>query len=159
AKVRDDVGKRLRTWYAQKDAHHQQCALAAMLATGCADFSDVLVPLLTDANDQVRLAAYHGGVEVLPANLGSNWRDLVSAWPEEARLTFVTDLARNPWFADSVEQIALTDPSPSVRWNAAHMLNWYGFTEKVERLLQSLDDAGFKAVLRTAAPDEIPKSQ
>jgi len=159
AKVRDDVGKRLRAWYAQKDPHHRQCALAAMLATGWDDFKDIVVPLLADANDQVRLAVYHGGAEVLPANLGPNWRDLVRSWPEEARLNFVADLARNPWFADNVEEIALADTSPKVRWNAAHMLSWYGFMEKVERLLKSLDDASLREVLRTARPDEIPNSQ
>ena len=46
AKVRDDVGKRLRAWYAQKDSHHRQRALAAMLATGSDDFRDIVVPLL-----------------------------------------------------------------------------------------------------------------
>jgi hypothetical protein len=159
AKVRDDVGKRLRAWYAQKDPHHRQCALAAMLATGSDDFKDIVVPLLADANDQVRLGVYHGGAEVLPANLGSNWRDVVRSWPEEARLNFVADLARNPWFADNVEEIALADTSPKVRWTAAHMLSWYGFMEKVERLLKSLDDASLREVLRGARPDEIPNSQ
>jgi hypothetical protein len=149
-KVRNDVGKRLRAWYAQKDMHHRQCALAAMLTTGSDDFKDIVVPLLADANDQVRIAVYRGGAEVLPANLGPNWRDLVRSWPEEARLSFVADLAHNPWFADSVEEIALADPSQKVRWNAAHMLSWYGFTEKVDGLLKSLNDASLREVLRTA---------
>jgi len=46
-----------------------------------------------------------------------------------------------------------------VRWNAAHRLRWYGFTEKVERLLKSLDEASLSEALRTARPDEIPNSQ
>jgi hypothetical protein len=158
-KVREEVGKRLRGWYTQKDAHHRQCALAAMLATGSDDFKDILVPLLADANNQVRLAVYHGGGEVLPANLGPNWRDIVRGWAEEARLNFVADLAHNPWFADNVEEIALTDTSPKVKWSAAHMFNWYGFTEKAERLLNSIDDASLRDVLRTSQRDDIPKSQ
>ena len=157
--VRDEVGKRLRAWYAQKDPHHRQCALAAMLATGSDDFKDIVVPLLADANDQVRLAVYHGGAEVLPTNLGPKWRDVVRSWPEEARLNFVTELARNPWFADTVEEHAFADTSPKVRWNAARMLSWHGFIEKVERLLNSLDDASLSKVLRTARSDEIPNSQ
>lgn len=159
AKVRDDVGKRLRAWYAQKESHHRQCALAAMLATGSDDFKDIVVPLLSDSNDQVRLAVYHSGAQVLPANLGKNWRDLVRGWSEEARLNFVIELAHNPWLADNVEEIALADPSPKVRWNAAHILSWYGFTEKVEGFLKSLNDATLRDVLRTAQPDDVPKSQ
>jgi hypothetical protein len=34
----------------------------------------------------------HRRAEVLPVNLGPNWRDLVPGWPEEARLNFVADL-------------------------------------------------------------------
>ena len=67
-----------------------------MLATGSDDFKDIVVPLLANANDQVRLAIYHSGAQVIPADLGPNWRDLVRGWPEEARLNFVADLARNP---------------------------------------------------------------
>jgi len=130
-----------------------------MLATGSDDFKDILVPPLTDANDQVRLAVYRCGADVLPANLGPNWRDLVRGWPEEARLNFVTELARDPWLADTVEEMALGDPSPKVRWNAAHLLSWYGFTEKAEGLLKSLDDGSLRLVLRTTRPDDIPRSQ
>jgi hypothetical protein len=159
SEVRTDVGKRLRAWYAQKDGNHRHCALAAMLATGSHDFKDILVPLLTDSNSQVRLSVYHGGAEVLPENLGANWRDVVRGWPEEARLDFIVQLAHNPWLADAVEEIALADPSPKVRWNAAHMLSWYAFTEKVEGLLKSIDDGSLRDVIGRAQPDDVPKSQ
>ena len=96
----------------------------------------------------MRLAVYHGGAEVLPANLGPNWRNVVRGWPEEARLNFVVELAHNPWLADNVEEIALADPSPKVRWNAAHMLSWYGFLEKWRRPPKSLDDVSLSEVLQ-----------
>jgi hypothetical protein len=159
SEIRTDIGKRLCAWYSQKDGNHRQCALAATLATGSDDFKDILVPLLTDADNQVRLSAYHGGAELLPENVGSNWRDVIRGWSEEVRLDFNVQLAHNPWFADVVEEIALADPSPKIRWNVAHMLSWYGFTEKVEDLLKSLDDTSLREALRTARPDEIPTSQ
>jgi hypothetical protein len=159
SEVRSDVGKRLRAWYEQKDGTHRQCALAAMLATGSDDFKDILVPLLTDANNQVRLSVYNGGAEVLPESLGSNWRNVVRGWSDEVRLDFIVQLAHNPWLADAVEEIALSDPSPKIRWNVAHMLSWYGYTEKVEGLLKSLDDPSLREALRTERREEIPKSQ
>ena len=159
SEVRTDVGKRLRAWYAQKDGNHRHCALAAMMATGSDDFKDILVLLLTDANNQVRLSVYHGGAEVLPENLGPNWRDVVLGWPEEARLDSIVQLAHNPWLADAVEEIALADPSPKVRWNAAHILSWYGFTEEVEGLLKSINDGSLRDVIGRAQPDDVPKSQ
>jgi NACHT conflict system protein len=156
--VRGDIGKRLRAWFAQEDGNHRQCALTAMLATGSDDFQDILVPLLTDANDQVRLAVYHGGAELLPSSLGPNWQDVVRSWPEAARLDFLLELARDPWLADTVEAFALADPSPRVRWNVAHMLSWFGFTEKVEALLAPLDDESLRESLRASHREEIPAS-
>ena len=159
AAVRDDVGKRLRDLHAQKDGHYRRCALAAMIATGSDDFRDILVPLLTDANEQVRLSTYHTGAQVLPSNLGPNWRDVALGWPEEVRRSFVTELARDPWLADNVEELALADPSAKVRWSAANMLSWSGFTEKAEKLMKSIDDASFRQVALAPRPDKIPVSQ
>jgi hypothetical protein len=159
AQVRDEVGKRLRAWYTQEDIHHRQCALSAMLATGSADFKDIIVPLLSHSNEQVRLAAYHRGARVLPTNLGPNWQEMIRGWPEEARLNFVVELADNPWLADSVEEIALADPSTKVRWNAAQALNWHGFRLKAEGLLKSLEDASLIDILPTVQPDDLPRSQ
>jgi hypothetical protein len=156
--VRGDVGKRLRAWHAQEDENHRQCALAAMLATGSDDFQDILVPLLTDAKNGVRLAVYHSGAELLPSSLGPNWQDVVRSWPEAARLDFLMELARDPWLADTVETFALSDPSPKVRSNVAHMLTWLGFPEKVEALLTPPDDESLQEFLRTSHPEEIPPS-
>jgi len=156
--VRADVGKRLREWYAQKDGNHRECALAAMLATGSDDFKDVLVPLLTDSNNQARLALYHGGTQFLTSSLGPNWQEVVRSWPEGARLDLLVELARDPWLADAVETFALSDPSPKVRWNVAHLFGWFGFTEKVEALLNSLDEKNLGESLRSSHPEEIPAS-
>ncbi len=158
SEVRQEVGARLRALYGQADANHRQCALAAMLATGADDFQDILVGLLADANEQVRLPVYHGGAELAPSSLGPNWRDIVRGWPEGARLDFVLQLARDPWLADTVEGLALADPSPKIKWQAAQMLSWYGFTEKVEALLGPLDEASFRDALRTMHQEEIPSS-
>ena len=158
SEVRQEVGARLRAWYAQEDGNHKQCALAAMLATGSDDFQDVIVPLLTDPNDQVRLAVYQGGADVLPSSLGPNWRELVHAWPEDARIDFVVQLAHDPWLADTVESFARSDPSRRIKWRVAEMLSWYGFTDKVEGLLGPLDEASFREALRTLHSEEIPPS-
>lgn len=80
-------------------------------------------------------------------------------WPEDVRLDFVLQLADDPWLSDKVEQFALSDSSAKVKWNVARRLSWYGYTERVERLLQSLDDTGFRESVRALDPDEIPKSQ
>ncbi len=156
--VREEMGGRLRLWYDVPDARHKQCALAAMLATGSDDFKDVVVPLLTDPNHQVRLALYHSGAEFLPSSLGPRWVEVVQGWEEEARRNFILQLAHDPWLADTVEQLALADPSPQIKLDAARQLSWYGFTEKVEKLLSPLNDSDFVTAVRSLDPDEIPPS-
>ena len=96
SEVREDVGGRLRAWYDVPDGRHKQCALAAMLATGSDDFKDIVVPRLTDPNDQVRLAIYHSVAEFLPSSLGPRWVEVVQGWAEDARFDFVLQLAHDP---------------------------------------------------------------
>ncbi len=157
SEVREEMGGRLRLWHDVPDARHKQCALAAMLATGSEDFKDIVVPLLKNPTDQI-LAVYHSDAELLPSSLGPRWVEVVQGWAEEARLNFILQLAHDPWLADTVEQLALADPSPQIKWNAARALNWYGFTEKVEKLLSPLGDGDFLTALRSLDADEIPPS-
>jgi len=159
AEVREELGRRLRTLYAQEDGNYKQLALAAMIATGSEDFKDILMPQLTSPNEQLRLALYHTGTQVHPSSLGPNWQVELAKWDEEPRLTFILQLAHDPWFADMVEGLALGDPSPRVKWGAAQVLSWYGFTEKAERLFVAMDKADLRETLRTAHQGEIPPSQ
>lgn len=156
--VRNEIGVCLRAWYAETDPNHKQCALAAMLETGSDDFKDVVVPILTDHNDQARLALYHGGAEFLTSSLGPDWITLVRGWPEAARLDLMLQLARDPWLSETVEQFALADPSTKIKWNVARMQSWYGYTEKVEKLLGPLGDGEFRLALQSMHSDEIPSS-
>jgi hypothetical protein len=158
SEVREEMGGRLRLWYYVPDARHKQCALAAMLATGSDDFKDIVIPLLKDPNHQVRSAAYHSGAEFLPSSLGPRWVEVVQGWEEDARSNFILQLAHDPWLADTVEQLALADPSPQIRLDAARQLSWYGFTEKVENLLGPFSDSDFVTAVRSLDPDEIPPS-
>jgi len=158
SEVRNEMGVRLRAWYAVPDHNHKQCALAAMLATGSDDFRDIVVPLLTDPNQQIRLAVYHSGAEFLPSSLGPHWSEVVQGWSEEARLDLILQLAHDPWLSGTVEQLALADPSPKIKWNAARQLSWYGFTDKVEKLLTPLGDSDFRMALGSLHSEEIPPS-
>ncbi len=158
SEVREEMGRRLRLWYDVPDAHHKQCALAAMLATGSDDFKEVVIPLLTHPNHQVRSAVYHSGAELLPSSLGPRWVEVVQGWEEDARRDFIVQLAHDPWLADTVEQLALADPSPQTKSDAARQLSWYGFTEKVEKLLSPFNDSDFVTAVRSLDPDEIPPS-
>jgi hypothetical protein len=156
--VRNEIGAGLRAWYDTPDRNYKRCALAAMLATGSDDFKDLVLPLLTDPNNQIRLAVYHCGVEFLPSSLGAHWAVVVQGWSEDARLDLLLQLAHDPWLAGTVERFALADPSPKIKWNAARQLSWYGFTDRVENLLGRLSDGDFRMALGSLHPEEIPTS-
>jgi hypothetical protein len=112
--VRASVGECLRTWYAATDAHHKQCALAAMLATGSADFADVLAPLLSDEDQQIRLSTYRAGDVFYPSSLRPDWRRVVDGWSAECRVDFVHEAVQRFGAADIGESFARNDPSNDV---------------------------------------------
>jgi hypothetical protein len=91
--VRVELGKVLRDWYAVGEVHHRQCALAAMLATGSEDFADILIPLFTHNDRQVRISAYEAGDSFYPTSIGTDWRRIVDSWDEEARADFVSEVS------------------------------------------------------------------
>ena len=131
-------------WYAVGEVHHRQLALAAMLATGYDDFADILVPLCTDKDRQVRVAAYEAGDAFYPTSLGTDWRHAVESWDEEARADFVYEVTHRALSADIGETFATNDPSAKVRERAIQDLSWIGATDALTRVTSSLDDAALE---------------
>ena len=152
------VGKCLRDWYAVGEPHHKQCALAAMLATGYDDFADILVPLFTDKDRQLRVAAYEAGDAFYPTSLGTDWRHIVKNWDEEARADFVFEVTHRGLFADIGESFATNDPSTKVRERAIQDLSWIGATDAVTRVTIALDDAGLESALPAFIPETLPEA-
>ena len=154
--VRDLVSERLRSWRADTDDHHRQCALAGMLASGSPDYSDVLLPLLTSHDQQVRLKAYRAWHEYHVSSLGPDWQPIVGAWNEDCRTDFVGEVARQRQAAHLIEQFALGDPSRKVRVNAVQALFFAGVPEGLRRVLNAIDDAAFQDIVRTGMLDRPP---
>ena len=154
--VRAPVSARLRSWYQDPDEHHRQCALAGMLASGSHDFSDIIVPLLTSDDQQVRLRTYRAWSEFHVSSLGADWRQVVGAWKEEHRTDFIGEVVRKRRAAYIAEDLALTDPSPEVRIAAVQALHWAGAVERLCRVLAAFDDVTFEKILRDGILDRPP---
>ena len=154
--VRGVVGERLRSWYGVADEHHQQCALAGMLATGSEEFIDILLPLLTSDDRQVRLRTYRAGGEFHVSSLGSDWRHVVQGWKEEYRADFIGEVVRERRMAEIAEEFARADPSPRVRAAALRALRWVGAREALARVLTTFNEGAFEEVLRDRVLDRIP---
>jgi hypothetical protein len=156
--VRSEISDVLRRWYSIDDAHHRQLALAAMMATGSDDFVDVIEPLLTNADREVRVSTYEAGDSFFPTSLGANWQKVVEAWHEDARADFASEVTHRGLMADIGESFALRDPSEKVRHRAIKELCWIFATDALERVIGGLDDASLDAALPAFFPEALPKS-
>jgi len=154
--VRRSVGERLRSWYGVADKNHRQCALAGMLASGSDDFIDIIMPLLTSKDQQVRLGTYRAGSVFLPSSLGPDWRNIVKGWEEEARIDFVSEVTSHRWMPEIMEDFALSDPNLQVREAAIRALIWVGSKQDIARLLEALDEEGFKQAIQKMRVEDIP---
>ena len=152
----DDIGKevggalarRLRELYATEDEGLRQCALAAILASGSSDFQDIVVPLLSSDDSQVRRRALWLWPEFQLSTLGSDWQRRVRDWSDEARADFVFVVLRRRLVREIV-QFAVTDSSTNVKEEAISGLSWLGANDEVAEVLETMDTDSFVRAVRT----------
>lgn len=152
--VRSAVGERLRTLYTIGDGSFKQYATAAMLATGADDFSDLIVPLLSEQDQQTRLRTYRLWPDIYVSSLGANWQEQVRGWSDEVRADFVSELLHHR-IDDEIVAFAAKDKSVAVKKAAVSGLMWTGFDDALTRVLESMDEQTFEEVSRQNA-DRIP---
>lgn len=156
AEVRVALHKRLRSLYGSSDAYDQECAVAAMLATGSEEFADVIVPRLISADPQVRHATYRAGPGFYPSSVGVHWQTVVASWPEQLRIEFMSRLTFDREYLEIASTLARIDPSAVVRVEAIRLLAWMGQGDEVADLLRSLPDAEFVQAIDMTELDELP---
>ena len=141
------IGERFRTAYAIPDERYRQYAIAAMLATGSDDFRDIILPLLSGPDQQTRLGTYRLWPDVRLSSLGSNWREQVRGWSEEARADFVSELLHHRVDGE-IACLAVEDISVAVKKAAVSGLMWTGSDDALTRVLESMDARTFEEVAR-----------
>jgi hypothetical protein len=149
------LAERLRRWQAIDDAHHRQCALAAMLATRSPDFADILLPLLSSADQQQRLSTSRLWSETRPTSLGADWQAEMRRWPEAARTEFISELLYQGYSGELVG-VVKTDPSIVVKTGAINTLLWNGVEDAAVELIESLAQREADEVLGSLETSIIP---
>ncbi|MCW2098812.1 UNVERIFIED_ORG: hypothetical protein EDF86_2201 [Pseudomonas psychrophila] len=152
--VRSNVGERFRTLYAIGGGSFQEYVTSAMLASGADDFSDLIVPLLSDQDQQIRLSTYRLWPDFHVSSLGENWRELVRGWDDGARADFVSELLHHRT-DDDIAIFAAEDGSAEVKKAAVSGLMWTGFDDGLIRVLESLDVPTFEEVC-CQNPERMP---
>lgn len=153
--VRTVVGERFRAAHATPDENYRQHAVAAMLATGADDFCDIVLPLLSGEDQQARLSMYRLWPDVQLSSLGSDWRERVRSWNEEARTDFVSELLHHR-FDGEIASFAAEDSSVAVKKAAAFALMWIGSDDALTLVLESMDAQTFEDVARKHLDDVPP---
>ncbi len=148
------IGERFRSVYAIRYDNYRQYALAAMIATGADDFSDIIVPLLSGQDQQTRLRTYRLWPDIQVSLLGPNWREQVRGWSDEARANFVSELLYHRLDAE-VAAFAAEDNSIAVKKAAVSALMWTRSDDALTRVLESMDAQTFEDVARKNA-DRMP---
>lgn len=152
--IHAELGERFRATYAIPDGNYKQYALAAMLASGANDFRDIILPLLSGKDQQARLRTYRLWPDIRVSSLGSNWREQVRGWSEDARAEFVSELPHHR-INDEIASFAAADSGPAVKAAAASALMWTGYEDELTLVLESMDEHTFEEVARKNV-DDIP---
>lgn len=154
--IRGETAQRLRLLYQAPDEHSRERALAGMLATGSDEFRDIILPLLTSDDQQVRLSTYRMWRDFHLSSLGPDWQRIVSGWKEEIRAEFVSDLLQFGRAAATLAPFALRDGDLKVRVEAVSALAWISWREDFAQLLGTLDSNTFEASLPELPTEAIP---
>jgi len=154
--VRDAVKGCLQSWYLTGGDSHRECALAGMLVSGSDEFKDILLPLFTSNDQQVRLSTYRSAGELHVSSLGENWNQVVRTWQEDHLADFIGEMMRDPSMAGIAEEFGRTDPSFKVRAASLRELEWVNATEALGRVLASYEESVFEEVLRQRMLNAIP---
>ncbi|MGP0076693.1 MAG: NACHT domain-containing protein [Bryobacteraceae bacterium] len=147
---------RIRSLYRAPEHQYRELALACMLATGSPEFADILWPLLTNPDQQVRLGTYRAGREFHLSSLGDDWQHAVSDWPEELRAEFVTELTLHRHQAEVALTFLRTDASLKVQLAALRSLLWIGMATETIQFFEAMSDNQFAAILPDLHIEEIP---
>ena len=144
------VSERFRAVYAIHDGNYCHYALAAMLASGVDDFSDIIVPLLSEKDRGTQLHTYWLWPDIRVSSLGQNWREQVRGWSDEARADFVSQLLHHR-IDGEVVVFAVEDNSIAVKKAAASGLMWTRSDDALTCILESMDAQTFEDVARKNA--------
>ncbi|MPZ19621.1 MAG: hypothetical protein GEV06_17125 [Luteitalea sp.] len=142
--ARQAFGGRLRALHAGPDARFRDLAVAAMLATGSDDFQDIVAPLLSSADRETRLGTYRLWPDFSVSSLGPEWRKVVSAWPDDVRADFVSEMLHNGLNPEAAA-FAAADKSAVVKTACAEALAWTGSDDALASVLGSMDAPAFEA--------------
>ena len=139
--VMEELSFALRQVYNYPDNHHKTFALSAIFASTSPDFTDIVLPLIENKDDQVRLHTYSIWEPFPLSCLGDNWQVRISNWPEEQLVELIFQIGWNAELPNLkiVTEFAQKDKRIAIRVAALQVLAQNGAFEELEKILNYID--------------------
>lgn len=137
--IKKEFGLVLRILYSRSEQQYKDYALTSMLATRQSDFADIIVPLIENDNQQVRLKTYRICNTFPVKSIGNDWCDIFKEWSTEVRLDFIYEMF---WGFDSecipfLKEVSQNDICVDVRVAALIVLAEFGYFDFIEDVLNN----------------------
>ncbi|WP_312367016.1 hypothetical protein [Ensifer sp.] len=128
-----------------------------MITSGRPEFADLIWPLVSGTDHQVQAETIRLVERFNPAVLGSHLTVGYGTLSDEARDTLVGELAYHGDSAgmDAALNLALTEPSLSIRYRVFEALDFRGASSRVERLIKGSSDALAQQVAQRGDWDSV----
>lgn len=152
--IRDDVMAFTGKWHTEGRVDR---AVQFMIATGRAEFSQYIWPLISDPDSQVHLHALRSGRRFRPSVLGPDAQERIAALPEEVRKHVVAEIASNGGM-DCIELaagLAKSDASSQVKTSVIESLLFRHADRFVKNILESASDEVWRSLARKWHPKEF----
>lgn len=132
-------------------------AVRFMIASGRPEFSDLVWPLVTHANDQVHLHALRAAKRFRPSVLGNDAPARIAALPPEIRKNVLHEIASHGGIdgLDLATAIARIDGDPNVKATVVDALSFLRADRHVADLLADAGDATYDILAEKGHLDDI----
>ncbi len=139
--VKQELSLILRKWYDNTDKYHKKCALSAMFATASSDYSDIIMPLIENEDDQVRLETYRLWEPFTLLSIDFDWHARILSWPQDRILELIHEIGWNAGLSHLklIAEFAESDNNISIRVAALQMLALNGAFEILGKNLIDID--------------------
>ena len=144
-RVKDDVVSFARKWHTPG---RMDRAVKFMIATGCAEFSEFIWPLVSNADDPLHLCSLGAGRQFRPGVLGPNAEKRIAALPEELREHVISEIA-SYGDMDGIELatfLAEADKSLKIRKSTVDSLIFRRADRFAKKILESSPDEVWRSL-------------
>ncbi len=132
-------------------------AVRFMVASGKAEFADLIWPLASNADDRIQIDTFRAADRFRTSVLGPDAKTRLRTLPAPQRKIALSEIASNSGL-DGMElaaRLAADDPDSEVTLAVVESLTFRRGDQQVKRIMQSASDSVWKALAKVGYPDHL----